>query len=190
MGADLPVSGSSWHKVIAIACGMALEFGAWAQDSPLLVGIVTAVNDGDTIKVQLASGPVIVELANIDAPEFKQPGGPEARMALHHRIVGEEVTLDATSKDGPEQLVAVVYLGDENINGWLVKQGHAWAYRQHADEAEYCVWENAARSLKRGLWDRDEWLAPWEWRLGGKGKAIPYTNYRRETTAECIAAMK
>ncbi|MGH8223916.1 MAG: thermonuclease family protein [Woeseiaceae bacterium] len=168
---------------------MALAFGAWAKDSRLLVGIVTAVIDGDTIKVQLTSGPVIVELANIDAPEFKQPGGPEARMALHDRIVGEEVTLDVAAKDRNEQLVAVVYFGDENINGWLVKRGHAWAYRQYADDPDYCVWENAARSLKRGLWAREEWLAPWEWRQGGKGKAIRYTNYRRETTVGCIAAM-
>lgn len=186
----LPVSGSSWHKVAAFTCGMSLAFGAWAQDRPLLAGIVTAVIDGDTLKVQLNTGPVIVELANIDAPEFKQPGGPEARLALHDRIVGEEVALRVAAKARVEQLIAVVYLGGENINGWLVKQGHAWVYRQNADDPDFCVWENAARSLKRGLWAGEEFLAPWEWRQGGKGKAIRYTNYRRETTAGCIAAMR
>ena len=33
-----------------------------------------------------------------------------------------------------------VYLGDENINAWMVKQGHAWAYRQYLDDKDYCVW--------------------------------------------------
>ncbi len=93
------------------------------------------------------------------------------------------------AKARDEPAVAVMYVGDENINAWLVKQGHAWAYRQYADSPEYCVLENAARSLRRGLWAREEWLAPWEWRLGGRGKAILYTNYSRETVASCIAAI-
>jgi hypothetical protein len=52
------------------------------------------------------------------------------------------------------------------------------------------VWENGARVLKRGLWAREEWLAPWEWRQGGKGKAMRYTDYRQATTASCIAELR
>lgn len=190
MGMGLPVSGSRWQKIAAIAWGLALAIGAWAEENPRLAGIVTDVIDGDTLKVQLTDGPVVVELASIDAPEYRQPGGPEARKALFERIIGEEVSLSVVAREADEQLLAVVHLGDENVNGWMVKQGHAWAYRQYADTADYCVWENAARSLKRGLWAREEWLAPWEWRLGGKGKAIRYTNYRKATAASCIAEMR
>jgi endonuclease YncB( thermonuclease family) len=93
-------------------------------------------------------------------------------------------------KDGAEPVVAVVYHGDVNINGWMVKQGHAWAYGESADAPDYCVWESAARSLRRGLWSHEEWLAPWEWRQGGRGKAIFYTDYRRSTAASCIAEMR
>lgn len=183
-------SRANWQKAAAIACSIGLALPSWAQVNPVLVGIVTAVLEGDTIKVQLSSGPIIVRLANIDAPEPRQPGGLEARNALNDRLIGEEITLDVTPQDRDERLIAVVYLGDENINAWLVKQGHAWAYRQNTEDPDYCVWENGARSLRRGFWAREESLAPWEWRQGGRGKAIRYTNYSRETAANCIAAMK
>lgn len=160
-----------------------------AQEVPDLSGIVTAVFDGDVLRVQLSSGPFVVRLRNVDAPELKQPGGREARMALHQRTIGKRVRLTQVAKDGEGRVAAVVYAGDENINAWMVKQGHAWAYRQEADTPEYCIWENAARSLKRGFWGGEESLAPWEWRQGGKGKAIMYTNYQHETTDKCIAAM-
>lgn len=178
-----------WQGISAIACGMALALSCGAQDDPVLAGIVTAITDGDVVKVQLSSGPILVRLANIDAPEPRQPGGPEARKALNDRVIGEEVSLHVIAKARDEPMVAVLYAGDENINAWMVKQGHAWAYRQYADSPEYCVLENAARSLRRGLWAREEWLAPWEWRLGGRGKAVLYTNYSRETVTSCIGAI-
>jgi micrococcal nuclease len=176
-------------KLAAIACGVALAFNISAQDRPPIHGIVTAVLEGDTLRVQLITGPTVVRLANIDAPEPKQPGGAEARKALHDHVLGEEVALSVVSRDESGWLVAVVHLGDENVNGWMVKQGHAWAYRPQVRDADYCVWEDAARSLKRGLWAREEWLAPWEWRQGGDGKAIRYTNYRQATAATCMAEL-
>ncbi len=167
-----------------------LALHARAQERPLIHGTVTAALDGDTLRIQLVTGPTVVRLANIDAPEFRQPGGKEARAALHERVVGEEVTLNVLSRDENGWLVAVLFFENENLNGWMVKQGHAWAYRPAADDPDYCVWENGARLLKRGLWSREEFLAPWEWKLGGKGKAIRYTDYRKATAASCIAEMK
>ena len=171
-------------------CALAIAFAAGAQDRPLIHGTITAVFDGDTIRVQLVTGPTVVRLANIDAPEFRQPGGKEARAALHERAVGEQVLLNVLSRDDAGLLVAVVFLGDDNLNGWMVKQGHAWANRASMNDPDYCVWENGARLLKRGLWGREEFLAPWEWKLGGKGKAMRYTDYSKATAASCIAEMK
>lgn len=174
--------------MLAAACAFAIA--AVAQDRPLIHGTVTAVLDGDTLRVQLVTGPTIVRLANVDAPEFRQPGGQEARAALHQRAIGEEVALNVLSRDENGWLRAVAFLGDENLNGWIVKQGHAWAYRPDMHDPDYCVWENGARLLKRGLWSREEFLAPWEWKQGGKGKAIQYTDYRHATAASCIAEMQ
>jgi micrococcal nuclease len=177
-----------WYR--RCLAGVFLALGALAQANPVLFGTVTAVTEGDTIKVQLDTGPIVVRLANIDAPESKQPGAQEARFALHDRLVGERVSLNVVSmqRDGP--VVALVNHGDENINAWMVKQGHAWAYRPDADSADYCVWENAARSLRRGLWGGVFWMAPWEWRERERNHKTQMTDFSDETTARCIAAMK
>ena len=136
------------------------------DEQPVLVGYVTKVTDGDTIKVQLSSGPITVRFNSIDAPETDQPWGGEATAALASRVAGREVTLDVMSQDRYERLVAVVYLGDENINGWMVQQGHAWAYREYLSDRQYCAWEGIARATGLGLWSlpRNSRNAPWEWR--------------------------
>ena len=155
----------------------------------LLTGIVTGVMEGDTIRLQLPAGPHVIRLAGIDAPEPRQADGPAARRALHEKLIGAEVQLQVTAKDAEGWLQGIVFLGDEDINGWVVKQGHAWVDRTQRANPAYCLLENAARSLKRGLWAEEEWLAPWEWRQGGKGKAMRYTNYRNADAESCIGEL-
>lgn len=167
-----------------------VTLAASAQDNPVLVGRVSNVTDGDTIKVELSSGPISVRLGSIDAPESKQDGGAEAAKALSGRVLQKEVALEVITQDRYERLVAVVYLGDENINEWMVKQGHAWVYREYAKDPNYCVLEIAARSIKRGLWADPPWIAPWEWRRWQRDKNAKVYDYSDETLADCIAALK
>jgi endonuclease YncB( thermonuclease family) len=47
---------------------------------------VLRVIDGDTIEVQLGSGPIRVRLNSIDTPEKDQPWGPQAHAALAGRV--------------------------------------------------------------------------------------------------------
>jgi micrococcal nuclease len=148
--------------------------------------VVTGVIDGDTIKVQLTEGPVWVRLANIDSPEPNQSGGVAATRALHDKILGFHVSLHRVSREDEERLVAMVFLGEENINAWMVKQGHAWAYRGFNLEADYCVWENAARSLRRGLWADKHWVAPWDWRMTQRDSLHFVSDYSNASTAGCI----
>ncbi len=51
------------------------------------------------------------------------------------RLTGKQVQLAVETQDKYDRLVAVVYVGDENINAWMVKQGNAWAYRQYLEES-------------------------------------------------------
>lgn len=159
---------------------------------PVLVGYVTKVTDGDTIKVQLNSGPITVRFDSIDAPESDQPWGGEATAALSGRLSGQEVALDVVSQDRYERLVAVVYLGDENINGWMVQQGHAWTYRDYLSDAQYCAWEGIARAGGLGLWGLppDRRYAPWEWRRAKRDDSAGFTDYSGETVANCVASMR
>jgi micrococcal nuclease len=159
------------------------------DDNPVLVGVVTRVTDGDTIRVELSSGPITVRFDSIDTPESNQPWGKEATEALRRRVLGQEVALDVASQDRYERLIAVVYLGEENLNEWLVKQGHAWVYRQYARDRSYCAWEHAARSLKRGLWSLppEDWIYPPDWRRWRRNPAATVQDFTQETVAGCMA---
>lgn len=159
--------------------------------TPVLVGTVVSVTDGDTIRVQLSSGPIRVRFQSIDAPEHDQPWGQEARAALASRLDGRRVALEVETQDRYERLVATVYLGDENINAWMVQEGHAWAYREYLKDPQFCQSEADARTRHLGLWSLGwaDTYAPWEWRAHKKDPSRQLSDYRRETAADCVAAM-
>jgi endonuclease YncB( thermonuclease family) len=178
---------------LALAFGLSACVSApTAAEQPVLVGNVLSVTDGDTIKVQLGSGPITVRFDAIDAPEKSQPWGREAHAELAKRLNRQVVALEVRTQDQYDRLVAVVYLGDENINGWMVQQGHAWAYRQYLNEADYCTWEASARSARLGLWSLPAtgWYAPWEWRRVQRGASGGFADFSHETAGHCIASMR
>jgi endonuclease YncB( thermonuclease family) len=117
-------------RVLALLGASLLAFPANAQDDLVLVGRVTAVTDGDTIKVELDSGLIKVRFDSIDAPEKDQVWGKQARDALSRRVAGQVVELKVSSQDRYDRMVATVYLAGESLNEWMVNQGHAWAYRE------------------------------------------------------------
>jgi endonuclease YncB( thermonuclease family) len=159
---------------------------------PVLVGTVVSVTDGDTIRVQLSSGSVAVRFHSIDAPEKDQPWGPEARAALASRLDQRRVDLEVWTQDQYERLVATVRVGDENINAWMVQEGHAWAYRDYMKDPQYCRSEADARARRLGLWSlaSTSTYAPWEWRAHQRDATKGFTDYSRETAANCVATMQ
>jgi len=158
------------------------------SSDPVLRGKVTRVSDGDTIQVALQSGRMTVRLASIDAPERGQPGGREASAALAARVQGRQVWLEVVDQsDGYGRMVAVVWLGDENVNEGLVREGYAWAFRgPYLHDRQYCVLERAAREARVGLWrSAQRNYAPWEWRHVRPGQDDRLKDYERETVQEC-----
>jgi micrococcal nuclease len=187
------------YRVCAILIAVAMVFAASAvyqgefADEPdaVLVGTVTKVVDGDTIDVQLESGPIRVRLHAIDAPEKAQPHGKEASAMLSKWVFGKVVQLEPFEQDRYERLVAVVYVADVNINAVMIRDGHAWAFRRYMrkEDASLCADESTARIAKRGLWALavDAPIAPWEYR--SRKNRDTFTDHRRETTAGCVAAI-
>lgn len=160
--------------------------------SPVLLGTVMQVLDGDTVIVQLESGPIRVRLGSIDAPEQNQPWGREAKDALARKLGHQQVMLDVTTQDQYERVVAVVTLGTENVNQWMVREGHAWAYRNYLHDQWYCALEGDARAERRGLWGMPASAqnAPWEWRAVARGRAEGFTDHAEDSVADCVAAMR
>lgn len=180
--------------LLAAVVGCVSHAPARAADNPVLVGRVIKVIDGDTIKVQLASGPINVRLDSIDTPEKNQPWGREATAALAQLVADRDVELDVVSQDRYARLVAQVFVGGVNVNAQLVKSGDAWAYRRYLKKdigPQYCAWEAAARAARRGLWSLPdaEWIFPSDWRRLQRGVTAEFEDFRSETARDCVTAI-
>jgi micrococcal nuclease len=179
-------------SVTALVAAVLSSPGSVAVAAPVLHGTVFEVVDGDSLRVQLSSGPVEVRLHAADTPEHDQPGGREAKRALRKRLArGTQIGLAAIEQDRYERMVAVVHASDVVINEWLVREGHAWAYRRYADDPVYCRLEDEARRARRGLWKRppSQWVAPWDWRHRQRDPSFRTPDRAHETLATCLAAM-
>lgn len=131
---------------------------------------VKRVADGDTVWVY-ADNPdhiVKVRLLDIDAPERCQDWGKESKLALRQKVQGRTVEIERDGVDKYQRVLATLYLDGENINAWLVAQGHAWAGRWHGDVQNYDQEEWEAQRAQRGLWAADvEPMYPREFRRSG-----------------------
>lgn len=122
------------------------------------------VSDGDTITIDAGGGKEKVRLIGIDAPELRQEGGPEARQYLAKRILNRRVKVEGETRDRYGRLLGTVYLGEENINLSLVREGHAWDYKAYSAGPAYTCAEQTARAARRGLWAQKDAVAPWHYR--------------------------
>ena len=95
------------------------------------------------------------------------------------------------TQDEYDRLVAVVYVNDKSVNAWMVQQGHAWAYRQYLDDAQYCAWEQQARVSGLGVWSlpSTKRIAPWEYRKAEREQTQIVMGSTVETETACVAAM-
>jgi len=52
--------------------------------------------------------------------------------------------------------VGRVYVGSEDVNAEMVKQGAAWVYRKYAKDPSLYRLEEQAKAARRGLWGLPE----------------------------------
>lgn len=115
---------------------------------------VGRVTDGDTVWVYTSDPEhsVKVRLLDIDAPERCQDWGKESGQALRDKIQGRTLDMLPDGADRYRRVLAVLYLDGEDINAWLVEQGHAWAGRWRGEVQNYDWQEWQAQRARRGLW--------------------------------------
>lgn len=126
------------------------------------------VSDGDTITVRAEGKPQAkIRLYGIDAPESKQDFGRRAKEHLASLVAGEIVDVDVRSTDRNGRLVAVIRMGQININEEMLAAGLAWVYPKYC-KSKFCTrWrelEDEARGQRMGLWSQPAPIPPWEWR--------------------------
>jgi endonuclease YncB( thermonuclease family) len=131
-----------------------------------------SVIDGDTIEIHGQR----IRLHGIDAPEKGQPCfdasgklyrcGQVAAMALDHFIGASPVNCRERDVDRYGRTVADCSVRGEDIELWLVRNGHAMAYRKYS--SAYIGAEQEAKNAKRGIW-AGQTQPPWEWRKEQRG---------------------
>ena len=133
-------------------------------------GRVIGVKDGDTIEVLFDSIPVRIRLAHIDCPENRQPFGSAAKKFLSELCYDRIVRVQQTDRpDRFGRTIAVIHIGDRNLNLAMVQNGMAWHFKKYSKDEEYAQAEIAAREIGIGLWADKEAMAPWQWRRIGRG---------------------
>ena len=152
--------------VLAGALGLILLVAWLDSRAPAVQGRVVAVHDGDSLSVVLDGEPTKVRIFGVDAPELRQPWSRRARRALEALVEDHEVRVVEVDRDAYGRLVADVFAGDVCVGCELVRDGHAWVYRQFTDDRTLLRLESEARESATGLWSlpESERIPPWEWR--------------------------
>ena len=128
---------------------------------------VPRITDGDTIKILNKR----IRFHGIDTPEKKQfcvknfkkyRCGQEATNALKKKIDGKLIICKVQGKlDRYKRYIGVCFLGEVDLNKWMVRNGYAIAYRRYSND--YVEDENYAKKNKLGLWN-GSFIQPEKWR--------------------------
>lgn len=135
-------------------------------DAELLSGRATVV-DGDTLEIRGER----VRLEGIDAPEAGQTCGRKwlghwncgsaATSALEAFVGTRRVECQSAGRDKYRRMLGWCSVDGRDINGEMVKAGHAWAFVKYSKRYETV--EAQARKAKRGIW-QGEALPAWLYR--------------------------
>lgn len=138
-----------------------------------LSGLVVSIADGDTITVLVDRQQVKVRLTEIDTPEKAQPWGSKSREALAAKVFGETVEVRSEGTDRYGRTLGRVFVDGRDVNREMIREGHAWAYRQYLKDQSLLADEDHARVNGLGLWSLPESqrTPPWEWRHAGRSSS-------------------
>lgn len=161
------------------ALGLCLTTGpAGAQlDAASFQARVVGVSDGDTVTVLTDDRrKVKVRLAEIDAPETRQPYGTRSKRELSSIVFGRTVTVVPRDVDRYGRTVARIRVGGSDASAAMIGRGAAWVFTQYSTDASLRPLQAAARRARRGLWALPEQqrVPPWQWRqvVRARGRAL------------------
>ena len=129
-------------------------------------GQVVGVMDGDTVAVMHHNKAERIRLFGIDCPEKGQAFGKPAKQATSTLVFGKDVAVRVYGTDKYGRTIGAVILPDgTNVNKKLVRDGWCWWYRKYAPgDIDLARAQAEAKKAKRGLWQDNGPVPPWEWR--------------------------
>jgi endonuclease YncB( thermonuclease family) len=133
------------------------------------------IYDGDSLKVSGAGLTLMVRLVGIDAPEAgggkhpPQPFSRKSKDAFSRMITPGPFTLKSYGTGGYNRVLAELFVGGQNINLELLRQGLAEVYQGKMqaglDKKAYLDAQKEARQRRRGIWSLgNDYKSPRLWR--------------------------
>lgn len=97
--------------------------------------------------------------------ELSQSYGQAARSFVIAAVAGKRVSVSYSDSDRYGRILGEVTLpGGFSLNSALVEHGYAWVYRRYCPDPDLLALEAQARREKRGLWQENSPVPPWEYR--------------------------
>ena len=162
----MPFKGTNMQRYI-LALGIVI-FCFVSADASSLFGKVIEVNSGDSITISNLNRPVRVKLMGVDAPEMNQAFGELAKKHLADLVFEKSVVVEYAGIAADSSLTGRVLLNDADIGAQMIRDGAAWFDSGNSNRLSstnrdvYAQSEQAARNEKRGLWQQENPVAPWE----------------------------
>ena len=135
-----------------------------AEPLRIVTATITKITDGDTVQAITPEGTKLkVRLYGIDAPETakgQKPGesfGNDARDYLAAMVSQKAVRVEIRDIDRYRRMVAVLWLGEKNVNQEMISGGMAEAYREYLKtpyRAPFLQAEQEAKAQRKGIWSR------------------------------------
>jgi len=158
---------------ITVWCFLYFVTQAIAADRPDIQGFAEVI-DADSIEI----GGRRIRLHGIDAVESGQlcrrnnqdwRCGTDGTKAVREMVAGRQVRCVPLYEDGYARTVATCWIGEKNLNDWIVRQGWGLAYRKYSKD--YLAAEAEAEMNGRGIWQA-EFTPPWDWRRAMRAPAV------------------
>ena len=139
---------------------------------------VASVASGDTLTVIEGSRSIKIRLANIDAPEPRQPYANHSRRSLTALCSGKDAKYDILYTDRQQQAIAIVHCNGINASRHQVEKGMAWVYDKYNNDEALPALQQKARNARIGIWQDSVVTPPWEYRrLGFSGRLDGRTGF-------------
>ena len=157
---------------LTILCGLWLLW-SWttAAAGEQFAAEAVEIIDGDSFWVVAAGRRVEIRLWGVDCPEWTQPYSREAEEKTSQLLMGKELLVQTEDTDVYGRTVAQVFVGEQNINEELVRQGAAWVFSRYCRQPICSQWRTLQEEAQQqgvGLWSLPNPEPPWVKRRGKK----------------------
>lgn len=133
------------------------------ENQNLIKGYVIGVIDGDTYDLLIDNNLTVrIRMEGIDAPEKGMPFYRVAKNYLSQNCFNKEIRIQKTGQDDRGRILAFTFVDNIELSHEMINAGLAWHFKKYNSDPDLALLETEARKLKKGLWNDNNPIPPWE----------------------------